>query len=99
MRASRINPVADGDRVSRKFDCVTASNPSEDSASLIYNYAGAIDGVACRTLERLIAPGEGPAVIELSPSRRGIIDTDLQAWLKQRRRSPPSEARKSSMNP
>jgi hypothetical protein len=36
-----------------------------------YNQAAAITGLARRTIERLIALGEGPAIIELSPRRRG----------------------------
>ena len=43
-----------------------------------YNQAAAITGLARRTLERLIALGEGPAIIELSSRRRGILETDLR---------------------
>jgi predicted DNA-binding transcriptional regulator AlpA len=57
-----------------------------------YNQAAAITGLARRTLERLIALGEGPAIIELSPRRRGILESDLQIWIQRRRRSPPGEA-------
>jgi hypothetical protein len=39
--------------------------------------------------ERLIAVGEGPAVVELSPRRRGILESDLISWLHQRRRTAP----------
>jgi hypothetical protein len=61
-----------------------------------YNEAAEIAGVARRTLERLIAIGQGPAIIELSPRRRGILKTDLQAWLQRHRRSPSGEAQASS---
>jgi hypothetical protein len=57
-----------------------------------YNEAATIAGVARRTLERLISIGEGPAIIELSARRRGILDADLRAWLQRRRRAPPGEA-------
>jgi predicted DNA-binding transcriptional regulator AlpA len=53
-----------------------------------YNQAAAITGLARRTLERLIALGEGPAIIELSPRRRGILASDLLDWVQRRRRSP-----------
>ena len=60
--------------------------------------AAAISGVARRTLERLIAVGEGPAQsIELSPRRRGILETDLRVWIQRRRRSPPGEAQPPSL--
>jgi hypothetical protein len=49
----------------------------------------AIAGLARRTLERLIALGEGPAIIELSPRRRGILESDLITWLHKRRRTAP----------
>jgi hypothetical protein len=52
-----------------------------------YNDAAAIAGVARRTLERLIAVGEGPAIIELSPRRRGILESDLINWLRKHRRA------------
>ena len=55
-----------------------------------YNEAAAIAGVARRTLERLIALGKGPAVIELSPRRRGILESDLINWLRKRRRAAPA---------
>ena len=55
-----------------------------------YNQAAAITGLARRTLERLIALGEGPAIIELSPRRRGILKTDLISWLHKRRRTAPA---------
>jgi excisionase family DNA binding protein len=60
---------------------------------LTYDEAAEITGVARRTIERLIAVGEGPAVIELSSRRRGILETDLRVWLQRRRRSPSGEAR------
>jgi hypothetical protein len=56
---------------------------------LSYNEAAARAGFVRRTLERLIALGEGPAVINLSVRRRGILDTDLEAWLLKRRRPAP----------
>jgi predicted DNA-binding transcriptional regulator AlpA len=54
-----------------------------------YNQAAAITGLARRTLERLIALGEGPAIVQLSPRRRGILESDLISWLRKRRRTAP----------
>jgi hypothetical protein len=61
-------------------------------ALIVYNLneAAGITGVARRTLERLIALGEGPAVIDLSPRRRGILENDLISWLRKHRRVAPS---------
>ena len=54
------------------------------------NQVAAITGLARRTVERLIAVGEGPAIIELSPRRRGILESDLIIWLHKRRRAAPA---------
>jgi predicted DNA-binding transcriptional regulator AlpA len=59
---------------------------------LSYNQAAAKAGIVRRTLERLISIGEGPATIELSARRRGILDCDLDAWLLKRGRPAPGEA-------
>jgi predicted DNA-binding transcriptional regulator AlpA len=56
---------------------------------LSYNEAAAKAGIVRRTLERLISIGEGPAVIEISSRRRGVMESDLEQWLNARRRVPP----------
>lgn len=58
---------------------------------LSYNEAAARANIVRRTLERLISLGEGPATIELSARRRGILDRDLETWLLKRRRPAPGE--------
>ncbi len=55
---------------------------------LSFNDAAARAGIVRRTLERLISIGEGPAVINLSTRRRGILEQDLEAWLLARRKAP-----------
>jgi hypothetical protein len=55
-----------------------------------YNQAAAITGLCRRSLERLIQVGQGPAIIELSPRRRGILESDLIIWLHKRRRAAPA---------
>jgi predicted DNA-binding transcriptional regulator AlpA len=52
---------------------------------LNYNEAADRAGVVRRTLERMIACGEGPPVVAVSTRRRGIIESDLDAWLMGRR--------------
>jgi hypothetical protein len=59
---------------------------------LSYDEAAARAGFVRRTLERLISIGEGPAVINLSVRRRGILERDLEEWLLKRRRPAPGEA-------
>ena len=62
------------------------------TALTVYTYtdAAAISRLARRTIERLIALGPGPAIIELSPRRRGILESDLVSWLHKRRRAAPA---------
>lgn len=45
-----------------------------------------------RTLERLIACGEGPSVVHLSKRRRGVLEKDWEAWLNSRRRQSPAQS-------
>jgi predicted DNA-binding transcriptional regulator AlpA len=58
---------------------------------LTYNQAAERAGCVRRTLERLISLGEGPAIVEISKRRRGILDSDLDAWILKRRRPAPGE--------
>ena len=58
---------------------------------LPYTEAASRAGSARRSLERLIANGEGPAIVHISPRRRGILETDLEKWLLSRRRAAPGE--------
>ena len=46
-------------------------------------------GMVRRTLERLLAEGLGPAKVQLSKRRVGILDSDLDRWLASRRVPQP----------
>jgi hypothetical protein len=46
-------------------------------------------GVSVRHLERLLAAGEGPPIVQLGVRRKGIADDDGETWLRSRRRVPP----------
>ena len=59
---------------------------------LSYNQAAARANLCRRSFERLIALGIGPAIIEISTRRRGILESDFEAWLLARRRAPPGES-------
>jgi predicted DNA-binding transcriptional regulator AlpA len=48
-------------------------------------------GIVRRTLERLLAEGTGPAKVQVSKRRVGILETDLEKWINSRRRSAPGE--------
>jgi len=56
-------------------------------------------GIVRRTLERLLAVGEGPAVIQLSKRRVGIAEAALDSWLNARRRLPPGTKESESHQP
>lgn len=51
-------------------------------------------GIVRRTFERLLACGEGPTVLHLSPRRRGVLEADFEAWLRS-----PAAARLRAMRP
>jgi prophage regulatory protein len=46
-------------------------------------------GIVRRTLERLLAEGLGPAKVQLSKRRVGILESDLDRWLASRRVPQP----------
>ena len=48
-------------------------------------------GIVRRTLERLLAEGTGPAKVQVSKRRVGILEADLDQWLNARRRPAPGE--------
>jgi predicted DNA-binding transcriptional regulator AlpA len=49
-------------------------------------------GIVRRTLERLLAEGLGPAKVQVSKRRVGILECDLDDWIRSRRRPAPGEA-------
>ena len=52
-----------------------------------------------RSLERLIASGKGPVVIALSTRRRGVLESDFEAWLLGRRRPSPGSVMPATAAP
>ena len=55
------------------------------------NDAAARAGFCRRSLDRLIARGEGPSLIKISDRRLGVLETDLESWLMARRKPAPGE--------
>ncbi len=58
--------------------------------ALSYDECAGRAGIVRRTLERAIAEGYGPPVIEISARRRGVLEDDFEAWLESRRRPTPT---------
>jgi hypothetical protein len=56
--------------------------------TLIYSKKVAAERInlSSRQLNRLIAAGDGPAVVQLSAGRVGIAEADLARWVRARRR-------------
>jgi predicted DNA-binding transcriptional regulator AlpA len=48
-------------------------------------------GIVRRTLERQLAEGTGPAKVQISKRRVGILEADLERWLTSRRRPAPGQ--------
>ena len=55
--------------------------------------AAARAGIVRRTLDRLRSVGEGPAEVQISARRIGILEADLETWLAARRRPAPGTGR------
>lgn len=66
---------------------------------LSLNEAAARAGVVRRTLERLISTGQGPATVQLSTRRVGVIDDDLSQWILGRRKPAPGDIMRSAISP
>jgi predicted DNA-binding transcriptional regulator AlpA len=58
---------------------------------LRYEEAAQRAGLVRRSLERLIAKGEGPSIIHVSQRRRGVLESDLEHWLLSRRHAAPGD--------
>ena len=46
-------------------------------------------GTTRRNIERLNANGEGPPLIQVSPRKVGVLESDFVEWLQSRRRPAP----------
>ena len=80
-----------GEAKSSSAFCYKASvrvGHNRDPPMRVLNYEEAAGrmGIVRRSLERLIANGEGPNVVFLSQRRRGILEADFEEWLLSRRR-------------
>jgi predicted DNA-binding transcriptional regulator AlpA len=53
---------------------------------LNYDECAARAGIVRRTFERQIEAGQGPAVVEITSRRRGVLESDFAEWLLARRR-------------
>jgi hypothetical protein len=58
---------------------------------LTFDEAAALATLTRRSIERHLAQGTGPATISLGRRRKGILDVDLEAWLRARRTPAPGE--------
>ena len=56
-----------------------------------YREVAKLTRIGLRSLERMIAEGTCPQVIELTERRRGISDIALNRWLKNRPRKASTE--------
>ena len=55
--------------------------------------------ITLRTLQREFALGRGPTTIALSTRRRGVLETDFEAWLLARRRPAPGDLAEANRGP
>jgi hypothetical protein len=59
---------------------------------LSYNEVAERADITRRSFERIVAAGEGPAIVHVSKCRVGVLDVDLDKWLLSRRHAAPGEA-------
>jgi predicted DNA-binding transcriptional regulator AlpA len=75
---------------------MTINTPAPPSRVLTYAECCQRASIVRRTFERLLACGEGPTALHLSPRRRGVLESDFEAWLRSRRRAAPGDAASSA---
>jgi hypothetical protein len=77
-----------GDHVQRVIGGAKAKTVDE-----VFDLSQAADhiGIHRKTLERMLADGTGPAILHITDKRRGILGSDLENWLRTRRRVPASQ--------
>jgi predicted DNA-binding protein (UPF0251 family) len=49
-------------------------------------------GSTRRTLDREIAEGRGPVIVQVTKGKAGILEEDFAAWVRSRRRVAPKKA-------
>lgn len=57
-----------------------------DTKVLSLNDAANRIGINLRSLQRLLADGTGPATVQLTARRIGVLEGDLARWLQSRKR-------------
>ena len=88
---SEVHCARVGGLGAKDFVINTSAPPSRVHAECCQRAA-----IVRRTFERLLACGEGPTVLHLSPRRRGVLESDFEAWLRSRRRPAPGDAASSA---
>jgi predicted DNA-binding transcriptional regulator AlpA len=58
---------------------------------LTLDEAATLSTLTRRSIERHLSQGTGPATVSLGLRRIGILDVDLEAWLRARRNPAPGE--------
>ena len=64
--------------------------------TLLIDEAAEKVGIAPRTLRRLIAAGDGPPTITVSPRKQVIAERDFAEWLSTRRVTAPNNEKEAA---
>lgn len=59
---------------------------------LNYNECAERANTTRRNFERQLADGKGPPIVHISARRRGVLESDFEAWLMSRRQAVPGGA-------
>jgi len=66
---------------------MTIQNEASNSRILPRDVTAELIGVNLRTLERLVAAGEFPKPVRVSPNRLGFIASEVEEWVSGRPRA------------
>lgn len=85
MTSTLKNHIARANEMCNPHVMISSDRRIQMVQVLDYSEAAKRAGIVRRTLERLIKKGEGPAIIQISIRRKGVLESDLEAWLNAKR--------------
>jgi predicted DNA-binding transcriptional regulator AlpA len=93
MNPISLDKVMEGSRLdARKAIADWVRSRKHEVRVLSFDEAARRIGSTRRTLDREIAEGRGPVVVQVTKGKTAILEEDFAAWVRSRRRVAPTKA-------